>query len=469
MTLFDKTTTKKLLLGVLAFMLVALPALAEKSSPPAPGPAKPFNVPPRQQFTLPNGLVANLVRYGSMPKVQIMVAVRTGGLNEAPNQVWLSDITGQLMREGTKAKTAEQVDAAFARMGGELTINVTNDQTLITADVLSSHAAEAAALLAEVATQPRLPESEIARLKNDQLRRLAIAKTQPQNLANDRLRRVLYGDHPYGRVFSTEAMISGFTQADVQKFYDENFGAQRTKVYVAGKFDPAAVKAALNKGFSGWKKGPEVLINIPKTTAVRGFELVDRPKAVQSTLFIGLPTIDPSNPDYVPLLVTHTMLGGSFISRITQNIRENKGYTYSPSAQISSRYRDAYWVERADVTTAVTGPSMKEIFGEIDGIRSNPPDAAEVGRIQRYMSGVFVLQNSSRGGLIGQMNFVDLHGLGDEYLRTYVQKVNAVTGADVQRMAQKYLDPGKMTIVVVGDKEKINDQIAPYQSAAMKK
>lgn len=463
-----KTTTKTLLLA-LALMLLALPVLAEKSSPPAPGPAKPFKVPPRQQFTLPNGLVGNLVEYGSIPKVQITVAVRAGGLNEAPNQVWLSDITGQLMREGTKSKTAEEVDAAFARMGGELTINVTNDQTLITADVLASHAAEAAALLAEVATEPRLPESEMARLKNDQLRRLAIGKTQPGNLANERFRKVLYGDHPYGRVFSTEEMIKGYTVADVQKFYDQNFGAQRTRVYVAGKFDPAAVKAALTKGFSGWKKGPEPLIDIPKTTAVRGFELVDRPKSVQSTLFIGLPTIDPSNPDYVPLLVAHTMLGGSFISRITQNIRENKGYTYSPSAQLSSRYRDAYWLERADVTTAVTGPSMKEIFAEIDGIRNTPPDAAEVGRIQRYMSGVFVLQNSSRGGLINQMNFVDLHGVGDDYLRTFVQKVNAVTGGDVQRMAQKYLDPGKMTIVVVGDKEKISDQIAPYQTTAMKK
>lgn len=463
------TNSKKLLLLAVALMLVALPALAEKSSPPAPGPAKPFNVPPRQQFTLPNGLVANLVQYGAIPKAQIAVAIRAGNLNEAPNQVWLADLTGQLLREGTKSKTAEEVDAAFARMGGQLNIVVTNDQTLITADVLSKYAAEAATLLAEIATQPRLPESEMARLKKDQLRRLAIGKTQPGQLALERFRKVLYGEHPYGRVFATEAMLNGYTQADVQKFHDENFGAQRTRAYVAGKFDPVAVKAALTQGFSGWAKGPEPLINTPRTNAVRGLELVEKPAAVQSTLYIGLPTIDPSNPDYVPLLLTNTMLGGSFISRITQNIRENKGYTYSPSSQVSARYRDAYWMESADVTTEKTGPSMKEIFAEIEGIRNTPPDAAEVGRIQRYMSGVFVLQNSSRGGLINQMNFVDLHGLGDDYLRTFVQKVNAVTGADVQRMAQKYIDPNRMTIVVVGDKEKISDQIAPYQPAAIKK
>ena len=462
------TKTKKTLILAVTLALLALPALAQKSSPPAAAPAKAFNVPPRQQFTLPNGLVANLVRYGSIPKVQITVAVRAGNLNESADQVWLADLTGDLMREGTKSKTAEQIDAAFARMGGRLNINVGPDQTTLSADVLSEHAAEAAVLLAEVATQPLLPDSEMARLKTDMLRRLAIGKTQPQQIALERFRKVLYGDHPYGRIFPTDAMVKGYTQADVQKFYDENFGAQRTRIYVAGKFDPAAVKAALTQGFSGWKKGPEPLINIPKPNAVRTLEMVEKPGAVQSTLYIGLPTIDPSNPDYVPMQVMHTMLGGSFISRITQNIRESKGYTYSPFAQVSSRYRDAYWVEQADVTTAVTGPSLKEIFGEIDGIRSTPPPADEVARIQRYMSGVFVLQNSSRAGLIGQLNFVDLHGLGDDYLRTFVQKVNAVTAADVQRMAQKYIDPGKMTIVVVGDSQKIADQIAPYKAGAMK-
>lgn len=462
------TNMKKILLLAVTLALLAAPAMAKKSSAPKAAPAKPFKVPPRQSFTLENGLVANLVHYGSIPKAQITVAVRTGNLNEAADQVWLADLAGNLLREGTKSKTAEEVDAAFARMGGSLSVNVGPDQTVISADVLSDHAAEAAMLLAEVVSAPRLPDSEMARLKNDLLRQLAIGKTQPQQLALERFRKVLYGNHPYGRVFPTEAMINAYTMADVRKFYDGNFGAQRTRVYVAGKFDAVALKAALTKGFSGWKKGPEPLIDVPKPNAARTLELVEKPGAVQSTLYIGLPTIDPSSPDYAPLNVMHTMLGGSFISRITQNIRENKGYTYSPRSQVSTRYRDAYWVEMADVTTAVTGPSLKEIFGEIDGLRSQAPPADELGRIQRYMSGLFVLQNSSRQGLINQLNFVDLHGLGDDYLRTFVQKVNAVTVADVQRMAQKYIDPARMTIVIVGDSQKINDQIAPYKTASLK-
>jgi predicted Zn-dependent peptidase len=305
-------------------------------------------------------------------------------------------------------------------------------------------------------------------LKADAQRRLAVAKTQPRQIALERFRKLLYGDHPYGRVFPSEPMLAKYAIEDAQKFYSQNFGAARAHVYVAGKFDPAAVKSAITQAFAKWQRGAAPLVNVPKTSARRTFDLIERPGAVQSTLYLGLPVVDPSHADYVPLLVTNAMLGGSFISRITQNIRENKGYTYSPFSQLSARYRDTYWVEVADVTTAVTGPSLKEIFGEIDGMRKEPPPADELTRIQRYLSGVFVLQNSTREGVIGRLNFVNLHGLGDDYLRTYVQKVNAVTRADVQRMSQKYVDPGRMTLVIVGDKPKISDQVAPYAQVSMK-
>jgi predicted Zn-dependent peptidase len=457
---------KKNIVSLLSTLLIAAGLAAQTSTPPAAAPAKPFKVPPRHQFKLPNGLTANLVPYGNIPKAQVTVIVRSGNLNEGANQVWLADLTGDLMREGTAKKTAEEIDAAFARMGGRLTIGVGQDTTVISADVLSDHAAEAARLLAEVATTPRLPESELARLKNDRARALAIAKTQPGTLAGERFAKLLYGDHPYGRTLPTEEMLKGYAIADVKKFYGDNFGAQRTSVYVAGKFNEQAVESAIRKSFASWAKGPAPLIDVPKPQAARRLSLVEKPGAVQSTLNIGLPAADPSQPDYIPLLVTNTLLGGSFISRITQNIRENKGYTYSPNSRINTRYRDANWMESADVTTAVTGASLKEIFGEIDRLRQQAPPAEELQRIQRYMSGVFVLNNSSRGSLIGQLSFVDLHGLGDDYLRTYVQKVSAVTPEEVQRIAQKYIDPARMTIVVVGDKEKITEQIAPYQGAA---
>lgn len=447
------------------FIAVTIQVAAQKSDAPTPGPSKPFNLPVRQAIALPNGAKLNLVPYGAIPKVQISLYIRAASLNEPADKVWLSNLTASLMREGTKTKTAEEVDAAFARMGGRLIVNAGDDDTVISADVLSEHAAEAASLLAEVATSPRLPEPEVARLKNDLLRTLVISRSQPQFLAQERFSKVMYGDHPYGRV-PTEEMIKGYTIDDVRKFYYGNFGAQRTRVYVVGRFDVPKVKAALTESLGKWEKGPVATVGPPKLSSRRDFELVDKPGAVQSTLNIGLPVADPSNPDYVALAVTNALLGGSFISRITQNIRESKGYTYSPFSQVQTHYRAAAWVQSADVTTAVTGPSMKEIFGEIEGLRDKAPSADELSRIQRYMCGVFVLQNSSRGGLTNQLSFVDAHGLGDQYLRTFTQNVNAVTPAKVRAIAEKYLDPAHMTIVVVGDPEKINAQVAPYREAS---
>ena len=158
------------------------------------------------------------------------------------------------------------------------------------------------------------------------------------------------------------------------------------------------------------------------------------------------------------------MLGGSFNSRITSNIREQKGYTYSPYSEISRRYHDSYWAQNADVTTQFTGASLKEIFGEIERLQKEPPPAQELKGIQSYLSGIFVIQNSNRQALIGQLQFVDFQGLGEDYLKNYVPRVNAVTPADVQKMTQKYIRPQEMVIVVVGDKSKISDQLTPFQT-----
>jgi zinc protease len=439
-------------------------AAPQKQSPPPGGPPKAFTVPQKQTFTLPNGLTATLVPYGNLPKAAVSIFVRAGGLNEPADQVWISDITGRLIKEGgTRSRSASQVAEEAASMGGGIDISSGPDRTQASADVLSEFAPKMVALMADVIENPLLPASEMARLKQDAQRNLAIEKSQSQPLAEERFMKTLYPDHPYGRIFPTEEMINKYTVADVQKFYKENFGAARTHIYVAGKFDPIAVKKAITDAFSGWAKGPEPLANQPKPSAKRTLELIDRPNAAQSTVYIGLPTVDPSNQDFIELQVMNTLLGGSFGSRITSNIREQKGYTYSPFGLISSRYRDAYWAEVADVTTAVTGPSIKEIFSEIERLRKEAPSPEELQGIKDYMAGLFVLRNSSRQGIIGQLAYVDLHKLGDDYLSKYVQNVYAVTPDQVQQMAAKYLDPGKMTIVVVGDKSKIADQLTPYQ------
>jgi predicted Zn-dependent peptidase len=445
--------------------LFAAPCFAQqKQTPPAGGPPKPFTVPAHETYELPNGMKVTLVPYGNLPKVTLSLVVRTGNLNEPAEMPGLADLAGKLMKEGTTSKSSKQIAEDSANMGGAITITVGVDESAIDTDVLSEFGPRAAALLADVAEHPLFPVSELPRLKNDALRQLSIAKSVPQSMALERFRKILYGDHPYGTVFPTEESIKRTTVADIKKYYEGNFGAARGHLYVAGRFDGGEMKKAVATAFGAWAKGAAPLINTPKVKVQHVLDLTDRPGAAQSVLLVGLPVPDPTSADAVPLAVTNSLLGGSFGSRITSNIREQKGYTYSPRSEISRRYHDAYWVESADVTTQFTGPSLKEIFGEIDRLSKEAPSDAELQGIQRYMSGVFVIQNSSRSALINQLRYVDFQGLGEDYLKTYIQKINAVTPADVQKETAEYIKPEQMTIVVVGDKAKISEQLAPFTS-----
>jgi predicted Zn-dependent peptidase len=347
-------------------------------------------------------------------------------------------------------------------MGGSLEIGVDADTTRIGGDVLSEFGPEMVRLVADVVRNPAWPASELPRLKADRGRELAVAKQQSQPLAEERFRAVLYGDHPYGRTFPDPDKLQAYTLEQVRGFYDANFGAARAHLYVAGRFDAAKVEAAVREAFAGWARGNPLKESPPAPKSERSLSLIDRPGAVQSTLILGMPVIDPSKPDYIALAVTHTLLGGYFSSRITANIREQKGYTYSPVSQLSWRHGDAYWAEQADVTTAVTGASLKEILGEIDRLQAEAPPADELKAVQSYMAGTFVLRNSTRKGIIAQLQYLNLHGLPVTYLNDYVSKVMAVTPADVQRMAKTYIQDDKATIVVVGDKKVIEEQVAPY-------
>jgi predicted Zn-dependent peptidase len=450
-----------------ALMFTAVCSFAqEKQAPPAGGPPKPFTVPAHETYDLSNGMKVTLIPYGNLPKVTLSLVVRTGNLNEPAGMPGLADLAGKLMKEGTTSKSSRQIAEESARMGGTIDVSVGVDESDVATDVLSEFAPRAAALLADVAQHPLFPESELPRLKNDALRQLTIAKSVPQSIAQERFRKILYGDHPYGTVFPTTESIEKTSVAGIRKYYEDNFGAERAHLYVAGRFDVAEMKKAVAASFGSWTKGAAPLVNTPTVKPQHVLDVTDRPGAAQSTLIVGLPVPGPASPDSIPLGVTNALLGGSFGSRITSNIREQKGYTYSPRSDVSRRYHDAYWAESADVTTQFTGPSLKEIFGEIDRLAKEPPSEAELKGIQSYISGLFVIQNSSRGALIGQLRYVDLQGLGEDYLKNYVQKVNAVTPADVQRETAQYLKPDQMTIVVVGDKSKISEQLAPFTPAA---
>jgi zinc protease len=442
------------------------PACAqEREKPPEPEAPRPFKLPAPTRFTLPNGLKVSLVPYGTIPKALVRLTVQAGNADEAAGQVWMADLTGDLLLEGTKSRSASKVAQDVAAMGGEVAVQAGENLTTVGGEVLSEFTPAMVDLVADVARNPAFPEAELARLKANLSRRLSIAKSQSGQMAAEAFRAAMYPGQSYGRLYPIPEALPLYSLANAKGFYSGHFGAERSTLYVVGVFDAKAAEAAIRRAFDGWGKASAPAAAAPKPSTKRTLTVLDRPGASQSTVVLGMPVVDPSSPDYVPLVVTNALLGGSFGSRITSNIREQKGYTYSPFSQVSVRRQGAYWAETADVTTAVTGASIKEIFGEIDRLRAEPPSAAELKGIQNYLAGTFVLQNSSRVGIANQLQFLALHGLPDSYLSGFVANVQAVTPEEVTRLAKVYIRPEQATLVVVGDRKIIDEQLKPYAPA----
>lgn len=443
---------------VVALLFVGVSTFAQKQTPPAGGTPKDFKLPAKKIKELPNGMKATMVQYGMIPKVNINLIIKTGNVHEAANQVWLADLTGNLMKEGTTTMNFATISKKVAAMGGEINVSVGMDQTTISGSVLSEFAGDLIAIMSDLVMNPAFPAAEVERLKNDLKRNLAVQKTQPQALASEKFFQTIYPDHPYGRYFPTDEMLNAYTVDMVKDFYNKNFGAKRAVLYIAGKFDEGKVAASVEKSFGAWKPGPDV--NYPSVTPqqTNAIAQIDRKGAPQTTIMVGLPVITPNNPDYVAMQITNSILGGSFGSRITSNIREDKGYTYSPFSTIQNRKGVSVWYEEADVTTEHTGASLQEIAKEISRLQKEAPTKEELEGIQRYESGIFVLQNSTPGGIIGQLNFLDQNGLDDSYLTNRVKNIYAVTPEKVSQMTRDHLKYENMTMVLVGDKASIDKQ-----------
>jgi predicted Zn-dependent peptidase len=325
--------------------------------------------------------------------------------------------------------------------------------------VLSEHAGDAALLLADVLQNPLFPESELPRVLANFERGLAVSRSDPQSLADETLARLVFGDHPFGRMLPQEGQLAGYDIAKLRGFFERNFGARRTHVYVAGRYDRRALEAALRRGFQGWGAGAAPTDLPARPSEKLQLALVDSPGAPQSSVRIAVPVPDPSSPLWFQTSLMNSLLGGTFGSRITTNLREDKGYSYSPDSSINPRRGGAPWILSAEVTAEHTAAALTEIFREIERLQREAPADAELDPVKNYRAGVFVISNSSPTGVLGQLAFMDLHGLPDDFLSRWVANIRAVTPAQVPEMAQEFIRTERMTVVVAGDVAKVGASV----------
>ncbi len=433
------------------------PAIAELPEPPLGSP-RPFILPASERYTLANGMTVTLIPYGRVPKTMMRLEIGAGEIEEGAS-VELASLTATMLKEGTRSRDAAAIAAAAAGMGGSLATHGTNGGTAVRVSGLSDFAPQMAALIGDVVRHPSFPAAAFARIRADTVRAWTAAATSPGALASSALSHAMFGDHPYGRPMPTAAQLERYTVEDLRRFHAANFGARRARLYVAGRFDAATLKAAIERAFGDWQPGPAPLSLPPTLRPGPHIVLVDQPGALQTNVTIRTPMPPAGSPDTVPLRVAIELLAGSFSSRIVRNIREDKGYTYSPISAYQQRRGVTFWMFAVDVTTAVTGPALKEIFHEIRTLQTTPPPPAEAEGMRNWTVGQFMLENSQSSSLIDLMVERDIEGLPATSLDGFVPAAMAVTAPQMSAMVRRYMPLDRLSMTIAGDLAVIRPQL----------
>lgn len=446
-----------------AAALLALPSAAlAVQQPPKAGPPRPVVIPVATNYTLANGMRVTLVPYGAVPKITAYLVTEYGGNDETASDTGDAALVARLLPEGTATQSADQIAARASLDGGSVRSGSGATTSYVGTDALSERAADAIGLIADVARTPSFPDAAFTRVSANMLRSNAVARGRAQVAASQRWNGIMFAGTSFGRTLVDDAAIKAATAAGVRAFYQRNTGALRSHLYVIGRFDDAAVRNAVDAGFSSWASGPARPTRAALAYAAPARVFIDRPGAVQSTIILGTRVPPATNKDRIAIVVADSLLGGSFASRITQNIREAKGYTYSPFSSVDEYPANSAWYEQADVTTNVTGAALTEIFKEVRRLGDQQPPQAEVDAIERYLSGSFVLGLSTRFNVLSNLWQLDELGLPPTALTNYVTDVRAVSAADISRVVKTYLTPDKMTLVVVGDKSAVAPQLTQF-------
>jgi len=431
---------------------------------PPPLGARPLNLPDAFSATLSNGLGLVLIEDRRLPLISFRLAFRSGDANDPESLPGLSDMMSHLLSEGTETRTSRQLAEEIERLGATLSVGSTSDFSTVAASSLSIYADEVLELLADVTLRSTFPQNEVDLARENTKQLLIQQRAQPNFLASERMAKVIFGTHPYSSISPTEEMLDALTRDDLLSFRVSTFIPNNAELVVIGDFQHHDLMARIDELFAGWGRGDALPLPsppLPKRTA-RTIYLVDRPGSAQSNIVIANEAITRTSPDYFPMLLMHTILGANASSRLFMNLREHKGYTYGAYSNLDARRRAGTFRATAEVRTSVTGASLHEFFYELDRIRNDAVSDEEITNAKSYLSGVFPIRIETQDGLIDQIVNIKMLDLPDDYLRTYRDQVNAVTTADIQAVAQKYVTPDKAAIVIVGDAVEITEQIKPY-------
>ena len=449
-------------LSVLFSVALVAQGAADRSKPPAIGPPPRLNLPEIQKRTLSNGLAVWLVEAHEVPLVQLNLLVKAGAGDDPAGKFGVASLTAAMLDEGAGSRNALELADAVDFLGASLATTASYDASAVRLNVPVARMKEALPLMADVVLRPTFPEAELNRLRQERLTALLQAKDDPASVAPLAFARIVFGaTHRYGTgIAGTETTLKGFNVQDLKSFHASMYQPGNSVLLVVGDVTADAIIPQLEMQFGAWKGTTTPRKPVPQASQVAQGQItiVDMPGAEQSQIRIGWVGVPRSTPDYFTIEVLNTILGGSFTSRLNQNLREEHQYSYGASSRFDMRLSAGAFQAGAGVQTDKTAEALKEFFNELNGILKPVPEE-ELAKAKNYVALSFPSEFETSGDLSSKMDEMVIYNLPDQYFGNYVDNLQKVTAAAVQKVAATYIQPSKFAVVVVGDRKVIESGI----------
>ncbi len=427
-------------------------------------PERPLTAPDVVAASLPNGLAIQVVRRDEVPLANVRLVV-TGGLSDdAPTEPGLGRLLSDALREGTASRTGGDLATRVQEAGGDLTTVAGPDALTIGASGLAARTTLLLDLVADVARNAVFPAEGVARVKALARERLATDESDPVFIAARAFARSLYGSHPYGVIAPSAASIDAVTPERLRAECRRRLRPERSLLLVVGDVEPAAVVREAARLFGGWGGSGQPPPGLPETQDPEGgarIEVVDRPGSVQTTLCVGLLAPLRTSPDASALEIAVTIYGGAFSSRLVQNLREEKGYSYAPGASVRWLAARGSVRSLAAVRNEVTGAALGEILREMTRMETAEPADEEMERARRVFAGLKAIALQTGPGLADELSRLWILGLPPSEIGRTAAALASVTKEAVRRVSKEYLAASRACVVAVGEAQRIREELGP--------
>jgi predicted Zn-dependent peptidase len=448
--------------GLAGIAPASVMAQVDRSSPPVLGPPPTLHLPPVVTRELPNGLRLMIVERHDLPVADFVLVVPVGATANPVNRAGVADLVANMLTEGTTTRNALQIADQTAYLGISLSSASGWDATTVRLSTPTAQLDSALALFADVALHPSFPAAEFARAKKERLTTLLQLKDRGPAIANLVYPTILYGkDNPYGRpAIGTDSSVTAMTVDDLRTFYRGHFAPNGATLIAVGDVTAAEVERKIGGLFGNWARQSMAAADVGagRTAPSTTIYLIDKPGAAQSSFRIGSTGVPRSTPDYFPITVMNTALGGSFTSRLNQDLREDKGYTYGASSRFDMRKHAGPFTASAEIVSAKSDSALIEFMKQLRAIRDTIP-ANELSKTKRYLQLELPSGFETTGQIAMRLSDVALYGLPLDYYNRVVDQIGAVTQSEAQRVAEKYIDPSRLTVLIVGDRKSIEGPI----------